>query len=252
MLEEKKDTVVPKEKWEFDEEVTAAFEDMLSRSIPDYKGMRKLVLDMTLTLKPSAYKILDIGASRGDSLFSLVDKYCSGDEQFPHHFVAIEPSEAMVEVIREKAERIRATNNKVTFDILQEKVQDSSAFAPAFDGTYSIIHSILTLMFTPIEYRVSILEKIYNALEPNGVFILVEKVLGSTGVFDDALVHNYYQFKKSNGYSEEDIKRKKKSLSGIQVPLTSAWNEEMLAKAGFNKVECFWRNLNFVAYCAIK
>lgn len=40
------DKVIPKGKWEFDENVTEVFDDMLSRSIPIYDDMRKLVTNI--------------------------------------------------------------------------------------------------------------------------------------------------------------------------------------------------------------
>jgi hypothetical protein len=36
------DATQPKGRWEFDESVTAAFDDMLARSIPQYKTMRAI------------------------------------------------------------------------------------------------------------------------------------------------------------------------------------------------------------------
>ena len=37
-----RDTTMPEGAWEFDEDVTSVFEDMLERSIPDYGKMRAL------------------------------------------------------------------------------------------------------------------------------------------------------------------------------------------------------------------
>jgi len=42
MENERLDEVMPEGKWEFDESVTAVFENMLERSIPQYELMRDL------------------------------------------------------------------------------------------------------------------------------------------------------------------------------------------------------------------
>jgi tRNA (cmo5U34)-methyltransferase len=58
--------------------------------------------------------------------------------------------------------------------------------------------------------------------------------------------------KGQNGYTEEEINSKRIALEGVLVPVTAKWNEQLLRDAGFNQVECFWRNLNFAGWIAIK
>ena len=62
----------------------------------------------------------------------------------------------------------------------------------------------------------------------------------------------YYDLKRANGYTEDQIQRKRLSLDGVLVPLTARWNEEMLRMVGFNEVDCFWRWMNFAGWVAIK
>ena len=40
------DHTIPEGKWQFNEGVTKVFDDMLSRSIPEYQVMRQLVFDL--------------------------------------------------------------------------------------------------------------------------------------------------------------------------------------------------------------
>ena len=58
--------------------------------------------------------------------------------------------------------------------------------------------------------------------------------------------------KKKHGYSDEQIKRKKLSLEGVMQPFTAKKNEQLLRKAGFTEIECFWRHLNFAGWICIK
>jgi len=53
-------------------------------------------------------------------------------------------------------------------------------------------------------------------------------------------------------HPQEQIASKRKSLEGVLVPITARWNEDMLKAAGFRKIDCFWRNLNFAGWIAIK
>lgn len=85
-----------------------------------------------------------------------------------------------------------------------------------------------------------------------GALIFVEKVLGSTADLDGVMVDTYYALKAQNGYSQEQIERKRLSLEGVFVPVTAKWNEELLYSAGFAEVDCFWRWMNFAGWIAIK
>jgi tRNA (cmo5U34)-methyltransferase len=116
----------------------------------------------------------------------------------------------------------------------------------------SVTLSILTLQFVPIEYRQQILANVFDSTIPGGVFIIVEKILGRDAKLNDLLVDLYYELKGKNGYTEEQINSKRKSLEGILVPVTSDWNEQLLVNAGFDHVECFWRSLNFSGWIALK
>ncbi|MCL4256698.1 MAG: tRNA (cmo5U34)-methyltransferase, partial [Anaerolineae bacterium] len=116
----------------------------------------------------------------------------------------------------------------------------------------SVVLSVLTLQFTPIEYRQRIVRDVFNGLIQGGAFILVEKVLGATAELDALLVKEYHDLKRTNGYSQEQIDRKRLSLEGVLVPVTARWNEELLIGAGFRQVDAFWRYMNFVGWVAIK
>jgi hypothetical protein len=103
-----------------------------------------------------------------------------------------------------------------------------------------------------IEYRVKIVKSIYDALSDNGAFIIVEKVLGNTSEIDDLFVDEYYRIKSHNAYTQEQIQNKRKSLEGVLVPIMANWNENLLQTAGFKKIDCFYRCLNFAGWIAIK
>ena len=118
--------------------------------------------------------------------------------------------------------------------------------------TSSLVLSVLTLQFTPIEYRQQIIRRVFESLAPGGAFILVEKILGATAKLDEAFVNLFLNIKRENGYSESQIDRKRLSLEGVLVPVTARWNEELLREEGFTSVDCFWRHLNFAGWVAVK
>lgn len=224
-----------KGKWEFDESVTRVFGDMLSRSIPNYETMRQLVYCLGKNFIKQGCITVDMGCSNGLSIEQFV-------VNFPKHsYQLCDVSEPMLEACRE-----RFKWNKEVF------VENRDLRHGIGVTNVDLALSILTLQFTPIEYRQNILQDVYDNLVEGGAFILVEKVLGNSAKIDDLFVKEYYNLKKENGYTQEQIANKRKSLEGVLVPLTSSFNEHLLHQVGFKYVDCFFRCLNFAGWIAIK
>lgn len=240
------DNVIPKEKWEFDDAVANCFENMLGRSIPQYDVMRNSVADL-------AYSIINRDGAKKES-FTICDLGCSDDlmiQKFLDRFdragryVGIDVSDPM----------LQKAKYRFLDDIIDRKIKiDYCDLRTDFpEGFFDVVSAVLSVQFTPIEYRQHIIQNVYDHLAgKDGCFIMVEKVLGATDTLNRLFVENYYRMKSDNGYSQEQIERKRLSLEGVLVPVTNDWNVALLKQAGFRQVDVFWRWMNFVGYIAIK
>jgi tRNA (cmo5U34)-methyltransferase len=228
-----KDLVIPKGKWEFDENVTRVFDDMLARSIPDYIGMRELTTNLAIKFAKSGTDIVDLGCSRGAGLKPIYEKL---KEEVK--YLGVEVSKPM----RKAAEKEIPFAEIIDLDLRKSYPRTRA----------SVTLSVLTLQFIPIEYRQEIIQNVYENTNPGGVFILVEKVLGSDAYCNKLLIDTFLKTKESHGYSKEQIERKRESLEGVLVPVTADWNVELLREAGFKHIDCYWRHLNFAGWVAIK
>lgn len=233
------DQVVLEGKWEFNQEVTDVFENMLERSIPQYLVMRKACFDIATAYRQHSTDIVDLGCSRGDALKPFVDKYGA-----QNHYHGIEISKPMLEIFKNRFKGYIDTGIIIIHD------QDLRKDYPYVNA--SITLCILTLQFTPIEYRLNILKNIFESTIPGGCLILVEKVIGSSAKLDAEFVRHYYSMKEANGYTTDQIERKRLSLEGVLVPVTARWNEELLNITGFSQIDCFWRWMNFAGWVAVK
>ena len=233
------DVTDPGGRWQFDEKVTLVFDDMLERSIPQYEVMRLAVTNVASRYMQPTTAILDLGTSRGEVLAALL---AHGEDDF--HFIGIEASAPMLAACRDRFKESIETG------VIDIRKMDLRTEYP--DVRASVTTSVLTLQFLPLECRQQVLTNIYEHTISGGAFILVEKVLGCTSEIDSLMVDEYYKLKLKNGYSMEQIERKRLSLEGALVPVTAAWNEDLLRMAGFRKIDCFWRWMNFAAWVAIK
>jgi len=239
--EKLRDHTLPEGPWKFDVEVSKVFDNMLQRSIPQYRVMRRAVFAMACPYVRPNTAIIDLGCSRGEAIAELI-------QQFGHYhqtlFIGCEVSEPMLEACQI---RFKEQIEKGTVDIrkLDLRIDYPKEIA-------SVVMSVLTLMFIPIEHRQRLIKNIYDHLTPGGAFILVEKLLGSTASINELMIKTYHNLKSRHGYTSEEIERKRLSLEGVLVPVTARWNEELLRSAGFNEIDCFWRWMNFAAWIAVK
>jgi tRNA (cmo5U34)-methyltransferase len=87
------DTIIPQTSWRFDSDVTAVFDDMLARSIPQYEVMRKACYDLTLSYLQPNSAIVDIGCSRGEAIAAL-------SQAAQQQIIGLEISEPMLQAAR--------------------------------------------------------------------------------------------------------------------------------------------------------
>lgn len=234
------DNVLPTSKWEFNGEVTSCFENMLERSIPAYNDMRELVTRVGKHYVQRKTAIVDIGCSTGEAIKPFIQAFGAVNQ-----YKLYDVSESMIE---ECKKRYKGWIDVGILDVQNFDIR--KGIPDGFDT--SLVLSVLTLQFTPIEYRQKIVSSIYNTLRSGGALILVEKVLGVNSKIDDMLVDEYYRLKSEHAYTQEQILTKRKSLEGVLVPITAKWNEELLLNSGFKSIDCFWRYLNFAGWIAIK
>lgn len=236
--------------WEFNEDVANVFGDMLSRSIPGYNDMRDITFRIGMPAPGKRHElIIDLGASTGESIFPFISAGAS------KRYMLTDVSEPMLEKLRERyTENLGVYIDKL--DLRQRHDALSQALTVKnYSGTLikpNLVLSILTILFVPINFRPNIVRGVYEALESGGKFIMTEKLQGSDYLIDNMLVDAYHKYKHDNGYSWEAIERKRMALENVQVPMTEAFNMNMLRSAGFKHVEVVHRHLNFATFVAVK
>lgn len=233
------DTGYAPARWAFDDEVTRVFEDMLRRSIPQYPVMRRAVTDVANCFIQRHTDIVDLGCSRGEALAPLIYKWGAHCR-----FVGVEVSEPMLAALRERYK------GYIDAKVVEIRALDLRLEYPPVKASVTL--SVFTLQFIPVEYRQRVLREAYRATLPGGALILVEKVLGAGAEANGLMVDLYHAMKVENGYTPDEVERKRLSLEGVLVPMTARWNEEMLRAAGFTQIDCFWRWMNFAGWVAVK
>jgi tRNA (cmo5U34)-methyltransferase len=109
-----------------------------------------------------------------------------------------------------------------------------------------------TLQFIRPLGRDRLIRRIFDSLGDGGALICCEKILTNDSDMNRFFVDFYYDFKRRNGYSEDEILRKREALENVLVPYRADENIELFRHNGFQIVETFFQWYNFCGFLCVK
>lgn len=223
----------------FNERVVEVFDDMVDRSIPFYRTVIEASAQLLETFLSQGDTVYDLGCATGTSLLLFSRLLDHKDLTF----IGIDTSGPMLDKARLKVE-LYNKQEKISF-----AREDITAFNHPGAGA-AILH--YTLQFIRPLQRQSFLTRLCDNLKPGGVLLVSEKVISHEGRLNREYIEIYHQFKKSRGYSELEIAKKREALENVLIPFSAEENKAMLVKAGFSSVETYFRWFNFASFVAVK
>ncbi len=223
-------------KFEFDEAVASVFDDMLSRSVPFYDDVRKLVISLILAEEKEGMRVVDLGSSTAKFLLDLHSK-----KSVNMRLKGLDNSQAMLDRAMQKCQAFGANIELELADMLEYKYANED-----------VIVANYTLQFIRPIQRLELIKRLYNGLSNDGIFIFSEKVVFEDKVLDKQMIDIYYEYKKEQGYSEYEIAQKREALENVLIPFTIKENIQMCKDAGFSKIETVFQWANFVTFIAKK
>ncbi len=223
-------------KFEFDEAVASVFDDMLSRSVPFYDEVRKLVIALILAEQKEGLKVLDLGSSTAKFLLDLHSKM-----DVSMMLKGLDNSQAMLDRAEQKCQAFGADITLEFADMLEYVYKDED-----------VIVANYTLQFIRPMQRVELVKKIFTGLSEDGMFIFSEKIVFEDKLLDKNIIDIYYNYKMEQGYSEYEIAQKREALENVLIPFTLKENIQMCKDAGFTKIETVFQWANFVTFVVKK
>lgn len=212
----------------------ADFEVHVARSIPFYREGHDLLVDLADQLVPPGGRCYDLGCSTGVLTARLRDRLAGRGAEV----IGVDREAGMIELALER----HGGQPGIRFE--------SAALEDLVLAPCDLAISYYTLQFVPASIRQRVVDGIRRALEPAGSLIMFEKTLSATARDQDTATAIYHRWKLRQGFSEEEVAAKARSLRGVLVAQTSAENERMLRRAGFGEVAQVFRWLLFEGLAA--
>lgn len=207
-----------KSAWEFDEEVARNFVNIAKKHIPQYSKTINACIDVIEKHKPSNAKIIDVGCATGETLRRLKTRGFTD-------LWGVDNSRAMLNEL-----------NVPGVNCIY------SEHFPEHEAPFDVIIANWTLHF--IAGREDYIKSIASSLPDNGLFFISEKITMS-----DLMKEYYYDFKRANKVTEEEIRQKEQRLQGILCTYPLAWYYNVLYKYGFSTIDVLIAERGFVTLC---
>ncbi|GLR07312.1 carboxy-S-adenosyl-L-methionine synthase CmoA [Mixta theicola] len=225
--------------WTFDERVAEVFPDMIQRSVPGYSNIISMIGMLAERFVKPNTRVYDLGCSLGAATLS-VRRSLQADGC---KIIAVDNSPAMVERCRRHIDAFRASTpvEVIEADIRAINIENASMVVLNF-----------TLQFLEPEDRLTLLERIYQGLNPGGALVLSEKFSFENAEVGELLFNMHHDFKRANGYSELEISQKRSMLENVMLTDSVETHKARLRQAGFQHSELWFQCFNFGSLVALK
>lgn len=225
--------------FQFDDKVARVFSDMVRRSIPCYSNLVSMIGEIAGRQVEAGSTCYDLGCSLGAVTIAMRAAIRSPDCLL----VAVDNSLSMILECK-RALGSAAAGPPVALlcaDIRDVRVRNASLVVLNF-----------TLQFIPLRERFDLIKSIHDGLVPGGMLVLSEKVNCPDDYLEDLYTDIHRRFKRSMGYSDLEIARKRAALEKVLIPESLAEHGERLEKAGYRRTDIWFQCLNFASIISRK
>ncbi|MDO9181003.1 MAG: class I SAM-dependent methyltransferase [Bacteriovorax sp.] len=221
----------------FGKDRAKSYDQSNNHIVPIYENLHYLIKILLSEVAPNS-KILCIGVGTGSEIIELA-------EAFPKFtFVAVDPSESMLEVCREKLKKLNLLDRCELIHGYVEDVQELEGF----DGALCL----LVLHHTTLEDRTKIITGIFKCLKTTGYFICAEISFDLTSSAFGDIIEKWQSMIRRSGSQEgkiQNLPRMMKEHLFIQAPSEV---ELILVSSGFLNPIQFFQALLIRAWYARK
>lgn len=223
----------------FTKEVADVFDDMLVRSVPFYLEQQSIIKDFAKRFYIPGTCVYDLGSSTATTLLNIANEIKDSNPRL----IGFDNSMPMVE-------KATARVKEHGFDKMIE-IRYADINTVTFDKS-SFVTMCWTLQFVRPLQREALVKRIYDSLEDNGALVVTEKVLTNSSDMNRVFIELYYEFKRRNGYSDEEIVHKREALENVLIPYRVDEDIALFRNAGFQIIETFFQWYNFIGFLCVK
>ena len=222
--------------WTF-ENIADDFDSHVQKSVPLYDQGHDLVCKLSDFFLPEGATVTEIGVSTGVLAEKLLKHNTRRQDM---RYIGVDRIDSMLDRAKARTdgdERASFVNDDLVTCTLEKS---------------TMIVSYYTMQFINPRDRQNVFNKVYEALEWGGAFVLFEKVRAPDARFQDIMAQLYIDFKFDQGFDDVEILGKQRSLKGVLEPFSTQGNMDLLRRAGFVDMMTIQKSVSFEGFLAIK
>lgn len=209
------------------------YDRKIRQTLPYYDQFYEQVIELVKIFRKSAIRWLDIGCGTG-KMGSVAFENVNLEK-----FVFCDSSEEMIRIAKE---RFRFHNSEFICDI------QNLAYVDEFD----VITAIQVNHYLRIDERKAALQKCYEALKNNGLFISFENFAPFTELGKSIYLEKWKRYQMKQGKSFEECQKHINRYGKDYFPISLSENMKLMQNCGFRVVEILWLSNMQVGLWGIK
>lgn len=213
---------------------SASYDSTRKKYIPCISDFYGVLIEQIPFHAEEEFTVLDLGAGTG--LLSSMVK-----EAFPKARLTLaDVSNAMLDKARERFEK----TNGIAFEVMDFELEEIT-------GTYDAVISALALHHSPLDQLRDIFRRIFASLEPGGVFINADQILGETPEIEAEYEKAWLRHARAAGCTDKEIEI---AIERMKADKTSTLRDQLaaLGEAGFQQLNCWYQFYRYATYSGRK
>lgn len=211
----------------------ADYERNTYRLVPGLLDMRRMAALLLSEHTPANSKVLVVGAGGG------LELKCFAETQPGWHFEGVDPSSEMLQLARS------------TLGELMPRVRLHEGYIDvAPQGPFDAASCLQTLHFTSAAERLRTLQEIHRRLKPGGPLVAMHLSFDQEPELRNAWLSRYAAFAASSGIDPAKAQAGARAVAERLEILSPTQDEELMRKAGFQRVSLFYAAFTFRGWVA--
>lgn len=213
---------------------SSEYDRKIKQTLPYYDEFYKQVIELVKTFHYNAVRWLDVGCGTG-KMGSIAFEKVELEK-----FVFCDSSDKMIKTVKE-----RFNNQKAHFSVCDVQNLD---YANEFD----VITAIQVNHYLHKSERRIALQKCYEALKDEGLFISFENFAPFTDLGESVYLEKWKRYQMEQGKSLEECNKHIERYRKDYLPISLSEHMELMQNCGFRSVEILWLSNMQVGFWGIK
>ena len=213
--------------------IASVYDENRRKLIPCFDDLYSVPVSL-IKSKKNKLNVLDLGAGTGIFTSFLLQKYPDAK------VTLIDMADEMLEVARQ---RFKGNGN------IKYITADYSRYE--FPGTFDVVISAMSIHHLTDAAKRRLFAKMYGLLNPGGIFVNAEQVLGETPELDVLYRKLWEESIRNGGVPKKEIRAWKERLK-LDREATAGAQARWLKKAGFAQVGCSYKYFKFAVVFGAK